>query len=661
MQEENQSTKKYLFLFTISPVQSFIAQARKTQDLYAGSQILSELVKKAIRTTLSYNGKVIFPFVENEKELDNMQSSPNRFIAEINCEAIDQSKIETYLNTVGKTIEKNTKSKFLDIADDIFTDVLKLDKELEKNQKLWNKYEKQINQHLDINWLFIPFTDENYSEKFEEIEKTLGAIKNVRTFEQNSELGRKCSIDGEKNVLFCAKGSKNKLKIKPIWKNLNEQEEKIVKDFNSTIKEIYKGNLTQFEGLSAVSVVKRLYKEETFEKFPSTAQIALMDDIEKLEPKEKEVFDCYQNLFKKDKLATTCVEMFSKNKVDKVNIENLSENENWQHNFDYQLLFEENLTDSNIANNQQLELLKILFKEIKSKLKTRYYALISFDVDSMGKWLSGKEIKDKTQLRKFHEILSKQLILFAKEARNYLDTTKGRTIYAGGDDFLGFVNIKHLFQIMEDLRTLFDEIVNCDKVTNYIESSKKLSFSAGVVVAHYKMPLGNVLEWAKAMEHEAKDFDSVEKDCFSIAVLKKSGEVIKTSSKWKDYAGNYLTVNMSNLHEQLKKGKNKEQTNGFSHTFIKSISKELFLFDNYQQRSEVNVDLKNILDCEMPRLMKRSCLTKNKEDKNNEVKDLYEDLDSFYWSNSSNSSKAMPNFLSMLNISDFLTRKINQE
>lgn len=39
---------EHLFLFTISPVQSFIAQARKTQDLYAGSLLLSELIDFAI-------------------------------------------------------------------------------------------------------------------------------------------------------------------------------------------------------------------------------------------------------------------------------------------------------------------------------------------------------------------------------------------------------------------------------------------------------------------------------------------------------------------------------------------------------------------------------------------------------------------------------------
>ncbi len=41
------SSKQYLFLFTIGPVQSFIAQARKTRDLYAGSAILGEIIDAA--------------------------------------------------------------------------------------------------------------------------------------------------------------------------------------------------------------------------------------------------------------------------------------------------------------------------------------------------------------------------------------------------------------------------------------------------------------------------------------------------------------------------------------------------------------------------------------------------------------------------------------
>ena len=50
----------YLFLYTIGPVQSFIAQARKTQDLWCGSTLLSELSREtALHAQKKYNAKLV--------------------------------------------------------------------------------------------------------------------------------------------------------------------------------------------------------------------------------------------------------------------------------------------------------------------------------------------------------------------------------------------------------------------------------------------------------------------------------------------------------------------------------------------------------------------------------------------------------------------------
>ena len=65
--------KKYLFIFTIGPVQSFIAQARKTQDLYAGSQLLSDLIRYAVETARQKSAEgefeLIFPFLKKKCRL----------------------------------------------------------------------------------------------------------------------------------------------------------------------------------------------------------------------------------------------------------------------------------------------------------------------------------------------------------------------------------------------------------------------------------------------------------------------------------------------------------------------------------------------------------------------------------------------------------------
>ncbi|MFQ3646977.1 MAG: type III-B CRISPR-associated protein Cas10/Cmr2, partial [Anaerolinea sp.] len=43
----------HLYLFQIGPVQAFIAQARRTQDLLVGSRILSDLASAGIKAAMS--------------------------------------------------------------------------------------------------------------------------------------------------------------------------------------------------------------------------------------------------------------------------------------------------------------------------------------------------------------------------------------------------------------------------------------------------------------------------------------------------------------------------------------------------------------------------------------------------------------------------------
>lgn len=67
----------YLFLFTIGPVQEFIAAARRTRDLWAGSQLLSELSRTiaiALRDETKEN--LIFPAPDiGDKELRRHDAS----------------------------------------------------------------------------------------------------------------------------------------------------------------------------------------------------------------------------------------------------------------------------------------------------------------------------------------------------------------------------------------------------------------------------------------------------------------------------------------------------------------------------------------------------------------------------------------------------------
>ena len=79
-------SKGTLLLLSLGPVQSFIASARKTEDLWSGSYILSYMTEKAIALTQEQAEKqqltveLIFPAAA-EINLDLMVAAfPNRLL-----------------------------------------------------------------------------------------------------------------------------------------------------------------------------------------------------------------------------------------------------------------------------------------------------------------------------------------------------------------------------------------------------------------------------------------------------------------------------------------------------------------------------------------------------------------------------------------------------
>ncbi len=61
---------QYLVMLSIGPVQSMIAAARRSRDLWSGSWLLSELAKSCAKSLKEQDATLIFPYVENPSLLD---------------------------------------------------------------------------------------------------------------------------------------------------------------------------------------------------------------------------------------------------------------------------------------------------------------------------------------------------------------------------------------------------------------------------------------------------------------------------------------------------------------------------------------------------------------------------------------------------------------
>ncbi len=533
--------QNHIFILSIGPVQTFIAQARKAQDLFGGSRSLSHLCTKAISYAKDHGIEIVFPVVNEQKSI------PNRFVGVVTAS-------QEQLKELGDKIEQHIQNTFLAIAQEI---------KVEYHIPTINGFDEQIKQHLDIHWIFYPVTT-NYETDYAEAEKWFGAAKNIRQFQQLSEGGRKCSLDGERNVkVYRLKENEDKAKVLEVKLFQAVGDVHIIRNNSKTIP---LGLLSEGEGLSAVSFVKRAFEFKK-QSFPSTARIALMDTLNRIwknGDKGVELLVSYKNEFlKKD-----------------------------NPHFDEQLLFDENvskdyfkyhgysaLTKSIIPIRRRYEDLVRYMSKNNLPLQ-KYYALIVFDGDRMGKIISGKYLKttSKHQLKAFQERTSERLAAYAKWAYQYLDNPKGHTIYAGGDDFMGLINLNYLYETMQELYDQFNNQVNQVLQADFIDDLEhdfNFTFSAGVVITHYKTPLSIVLKKAREMEKLAKK-DKFKggggRDAFAISVIKHSGESHATVYKWQ-----YL-ANVKGINDQL-------QSENYSTTFIKNIQNELNSLGGFRSTS----------------------------------------------------------------------------
>ncbi len=604
----------YLFLFTIGPVQSFIAQARKTMDLKAGSDMLSKLTLTGIQTARDHFGaELIFPYMPKGEEPDSM---PNKFLAEVNLEP-DQAQ------SMGKKVETDVRKAFSVMAEK----ALKNMKPKNEGQAFLEKFFEQIESHLEVYWVFEKLENEqDYRKGYQQIEQNLGIVKNMRAFTQlpMDEDGRKCSVSGERDALVF----NDRFRLPAFVKTT-----RIAKIRKSPVL------IGSGEGLSAVVAAKRFFTSNV--TFPSVAEIAAKA-LEREMPgtNTSAAYQIYKGCFDPD-------------------------------DWDGQFLFEENVTDrflekneivhkcsSNKVLREQLKQLKQNAKEDKLPSISSYYALLTFDGDRMGATWAGDEeyIREDADLKTFHNALSERLYHFAQKARKVLDNGKGQTIYAGGDDFSGFVNLHYLFDVMSELRSLYHKEVH-KQLTEYLAEDKVLSFSAGVCIAHYKNPLGEVVRFA----HKAQDFAKSEdggggRDAFAFYLMKRSGEIQRAAIKWGG-------ENLENL-KALETVTTLMQEECFSNTFISVLNYELMGLIGREKEPQFD-RFGAIIRKEINRLVSRSKIDEGikkyiERYPGQKKEELIEEMRSSVEKLFNSEQWKTENFLHWLEIADFLNRQPDQ-
>ena len=737
-----------LFLFSIGPVQSFISQARKTQDFYMGSFILSYLTFVGMKVIINEYGptSIIYPdlfnqplmdwFLEEEKKIEvkgsnsrfiDIPTIPNRFVAIFPTSDGSQIKhvaeeakraifgeLESVLNMIlgelkidGVEIRNKIRRQLVDFPQIYWVAIPwrrnGADLQIDDFQDFFSRDE--LNRWVDF-WGFAERSGEYrpnvgllYQLLYTALEKSIGVRKNLREFRQFEEAGRKCSVCGERNVLF-------------FWETRNKGKftrynpDAVDLTFRVNVKYIADG-----EGLCGLCFMKRvfelylkkLYLKERVDRifvnlsFPSTAEVASADFKEKALARASEEFYSYEALLR-SLLNKKCPIVSPVPKLRSSIGETV----------DGELFYEENLEKASIKReldidltDEQLMKVKNCFERLKNKVgkPNSYYALIYLDGDNMGRWLSGELLPEIGSAynsetwdnlpRSFREHLrdrSPRKILtpaihasISNALRNYSiefvrgiveEEHLGKLIYAGGDDVLAFVNLRDLLDVMWKLRFAFSGqvriengqiVVSYENQTGFVEKGGvyyltmgvNATASMGVVIAHYKEPLKIVINKVFEMGKKAKANSG--KDSFSILLMKKSGEMRVTTYKWK-YVGSSTSDTLQTI-DVIKRARDAmydENERYISHRFIQRLKRE---FIRLKDEEGHLVSSEEVFNNELHRLISRAYNYRGGgEDREDErrrfIEDFYANIRELFWRSGGN----LDNFTNLLEIASFLNK-----
>ncbi len=234
-----------LFLFQIGPVQAFIAQARRTQDLFMGSHILSELVSAGVLASSQAAGfEAIFPLIKDGNVLGG---APNRFA--FLCDDLPAE--------VAAAVQKAVQTRWLEgFADP----VCRLVQRAVGDGDWQAVFERQSTQWMEFYWAAVDYDRNDHGGSFRRASAAVAQRKYVRTFHVLEEPGSKCTLTGMQSAL-------------PVnWKRLRES-------LDDADGKIIRAN----ERLGSLALVKRLgtialkHEKATvtdFEGFPATSEIA---------------------------------------------------------------------------------------------------------------------------------------------------------------------------------------------------------------------------------------------------------------------------------------------------------------------------------------------------------------------------------------------------
>ena len=490
---------QHLLHIHIGPMQTFIAAARRTRDLWFGSWLMSELSKAAARGIAEEDSstQLIFPAHGSDLAAGSELGVSNKIAAIV---ADPQSAAQAAKAALDNRYEALIAATSLQ----------------SKLPDTWPLAEKQLHSFLEFYWVSYPLNGD-YANARQYADALLAARKNTRNFQpvnwDGAEL-QKSSLNGRMETVTpqAPEDEKNK----PAQAPKDKKNKSAQKQYTDMMYEKFRAR--PGEQLSGVDLLKRLgMVNDNKSRFPSTSHMAAMPLQAQLQakaddPAVKEKWDNYI-------AALTAIN----SKIDKQEVVYRNVKLPVIGELDGGLLFQSRLLDfmEKEETDKPKKALNTFLNSVGISDPNPYYALLVGDGDGMGKAINEMTTADD------HRAFSQKLAEFSEAARKFVESKDGAVVYAGGDDVLALLPLNTAVSTTAALAQKFRKMMN------------GLTFSAGIAIVHHLEPLEDVLELARRAEKEAKayqpekaDGSKSKKNALAIILNKRSGAPRMVVGQW---------------------------------------------------------------------------------------------------------------------------------
>lgn len=481
---------QHLLHIALGPVQDFIAQARRTGDLWYGSHLISELSRTAARILAKTGAQLLIPYLDapelercdgiTRRDGTHPLAVANKLYALVPAGVLPFDLASVVRAAVAADLKERADAIRTEFRGFIPHDV----------DAVWSE---QVDTFLDFTAAWTPYPDgDDLAEARQRVDEAAGARRQLRDFSpwvHHRGNVPKSSLDGMRETVLPPAEARDK-----------------------QLKRLY--GIAQREELDAIGLLKR--GGGSSQRFVPIINVALAPWLAHLAAHAPE-------------LLASCREACNDLGVQRIS------KPAWTGIFPLEASILLPSRWDSLIKEQEYSREGPAWENVESKVRALhnvldpyepYVACLVADGDRMGDALT--KIAAPAALQDF----SRQLSKFARGARAIVEAHHGALVYAGGDDVLAFVPVAAALACAAALHDSFEATMREACRAAAIEPIPTLSVGLGI--GHYMESMGTLLELGRRAERVAKGgaLGAQARDALAVVVHKRSGSECVWRMRW---------------------------------------------------------------------------------------------------------------------------------